>query len=59
MLLIWAFFITPVIYTLVHIRTRDHALVFFTTLIVVSDNGTADSIRSYAGIEYQQQKSVG
>ena len=58
MLPIWAFLITPVLYTLLHIKTRDHALVFCATLLVSVITVQAENIRSYAGIEYQEQKSV-
>lgn len=58
MLPIWAFFITPVLYTLLHVKTKDHALVFCATLIVSAITVQADSIRSYAGIEYKSESQI-
>lgn len=49
----WTYMITPIVYMAFHTQSRKQAVIVCAMLIFTGINTSADSIRSYAGIEYQ------
>lgn len=51
---VWAYMIVPIAYMAFHLQSRKAAVLMCAMLVLTGINASAESIRSYAGIEYKQ-----